>query len=206
MDGTKNSTAAAAAVSVKTFLSLVKLPLFWFFIHEFERLVSLPALIMLAEGVGVRVRGGVWRWMAASSPPPFLCPIRAQTSSASMKDPEPTHKKKKKGWNGSSIQTSSLIKPWINVNSWRHAIKSVTWRAFGGCCGQDRSCSQLEVLKWALEARTTQTGGSNLFYQATFNYVSFKFPFDHLSSSRNSVLKHIVQMFLINLYNRISHF
>lgn len=103
----------------RTFLRPINLNLPWFFIHKSQG----HAFLLVTQERG-GVGGGCLR-----HPPPG--PIGVHPSSASMKEPQPSHKKK----NGSRIQTWSLIKQWINVNTWRHATKRITWSVeAGGSC------------------------------------------------------------------------
>lgn len=76
-----------SAKHLRTFLRPENLNPLGFFIHESERLAFL--LVTQEGGRGV----GHWRWAGASSHP-LPCPIGEHPSSASMKDPKSSHKKR----------------------------------------------------------------------------------------------------------------
>lgn len=95
----------------------------WFFIHESERHAFFTCHVGVWRGGRRGEVGG-----CVIAPVPLEC-IRL---SRQWKTRSQVIKKRKKEKNGSGIQTWSLIKQWINVNIWRHAIDRITWPAKPG--------------------------------------------------------------------------
>lgn len=104
----------AKHLSAENFPASCELQSTWFFIHEPER----HAFFTCHAGGGGRRREKVGGCVIAPS-------LSHWSASFLRVNERPEAKSLKR--NGSWIQTRSLIKQWINVNIWRHALNGITW-------------------------------------------------------------------------------